>query len=57
MGVNQGVFVALLMDIRDELQRLNALLHCENFTQIPKTLNRIVVNTTKKKRAKKQGKP
>lgn len=29
---------AILMDIRDELKQLNALLNCRNFTQIPATL-------------------
>lgn len=32
---------AVLMDIRDELQKLNALLHCHNFTGIPTTLRSI----------------
>lgn len=32
---------ALLMDIRDELQKLNSLLHCSNFTGIPTTLRSI----------------
>lgn len=33
--------MALLMDIRDELQRLNTLLHCPNFMSIPHKLDRI----------------
>jgi len=37
----QAVEVAVLMDIRDELQRLNGLLHCVNFTGIPATLRSI----------------
>ncbi len=32
---------AVLMDIRDELQRLNTLLHCENFQAIPSVLREI----------------
>lgn len=32
---------ALLMDIRDELKSLNALLHCTNFTGIPWELTRM----------------
>lgn len=32
---------AVLMDIRDELRRLNALLHCPNFVSIPKKLDAI----------------
>lgn len=41
--------VAVLMDIRDELQTLNGLLGCPNFTGIPETLRRIRVNTTRKR--------
>lgn len=37
----EHVQVELLMDIRAELQRLNALLHCHNFTGIPTTLRSI----------------
>jgi len=33
--------VNLLMDIRDELKRLNALLNCPHFTGIPTTLRSI----------------
>ena len=40
-----GVKISVLMDIRDELQKLNALLHCSNFTQIPARLRRISRNT------------
>jgi hypothetical protein len=39
--------LALLMDIRDELQKLNALLHCGNFLSIPHKLERIARNTAK----------
>lgn len=42
--------VAVLMDIRDELKRLNALLHCHNCVAIPQKLDAIVKNTTKKRR-------
>lgn len=41
---------AILMDIRDELQKLNSLLSCSRFIGIPTTLNRIAKNTTKRKR-------
>lgn len=44
---------AILMDIRDELQRLNELLHCVNFTSIPSKLEQIKLNTTKPKARKK----
>lgn len=49
------VLHALLMDIRDELERLNALLHCGNFTSIPATLREIRVNTMKRKRTPRNG--
>jgi hypothetical protein len=39
--MRDGVTVAILMDIRDELQKLNNLLHCGNFTGIPQTLKRM----------------
>ena len=44
------IHAALLMDIRDELQQLNALLSCRNFTNIPATLRAIKTNTTKRRR-------
>jgi hypothetical protein len=37
----EHVTIAVLMDVRDELKRLNALLHCPNFTAIPDTLRGI----------------
>lgn len=39
--------LAVLMDIRDELQTLNRLLACPNFVGIPATLRRIDRNTAK----------
>ena len=45
--------LAVLMDLRDELKRLNAVLHCSNFLAIPHKLDAIRRNTTKKKRTKK----
>jgi hypothetical protein len=45
----EALNVAVLMDIRDELKKLNALLHCQNFTAIPHTLKTIARNTTKPK--------
>lgn len=38
--------VALLMDIRDELQRLNDLTQRHNMLEIPDLLRRIARNTT-----------
>lgn len=47
-----GAKLAVLMDIRDELKRMNAVLYCPNFTDIPRKLEAIRKNTTKP-RAKK----
>lgn len=44
---------AALFAIRDELRRLNTLLHCGNFTAIPSKLDRIGRNTAKPKRKAK----
>ena len=49
----QGVQIALLMDIRRQLYKLNNLLHCENFKMIPAKLDRIGRNTAKPKRKRK----
>ena len=52
-NINAGhVEIAVLMDIRDELKRLNELLHCRNFINIPVTLSKIERNTTKKRKPK-----
>lgn len=32
---------SVLQDIRDELQKLNTLLHCSNFTTLPATVRSI----------------
>lgn len=44
---------ALMMDIRDELQKLNALLHCHNFTAIPTILRGIRAKLPARKPAKR----
>ena len=44
--------IAVLMDIRRELQRLNGLLSCPNFTAIPRTLRTISRNTAKPRKRK-----
>jgi hypothetical protein len=41
--------MAVLMDIRDQLQALNRLFSCGNFLEIPHTLKRISHNTAKPK--------
>ncbi len=45
--------LAVLCVIRDELKKLNALLHCGNCIQIPQILRDIKRNTTKRKRKRK----
>jgi hypothetical protein len=45
-----SIKVAILMDIRDELQTLNRLLACKNFEAIPSILRGIRTNTTKRVR-------
>jgi len=47
----QQVPIAVLMDIRDELRRLNAFLDCTQFRAIPRELRKIRTNTTKKTRS------
>ncbi len=43
----ERVGIAVLMDIRDELQKLNRLLGCPNFLGMPQTLREIQKNTHK----------
>lgn len=50
----QQIQLALLMDIRRELQRLNCLLNCPRFTGIPSILTEIERNTGKRKRLTKK---
>jgi hypothetical protein len=45
--------IAVLMDIRDDLKKLNALLHCHNFVGIPQTLRTIAKQTKKRKYVRK----
>ena len=45
--------IAVLMDIRDELKRLNRLLWCPKFVSIPATLRRISRNTAKPMQTRK----
>lgn len=39
--------LAVMMDLRDELKRLNSLLYCPNFTGIPTVLRSIQRNTSR----------
>lgn len=50
----EEVQVALLMDIRLELTKLNRLLNCSNFTSFPRDLRRIAENTKKRKYRRKK---
>lgn len=50
---HQDAHLAVLMDLRDELQKLNRLLHCSNFIEIPRILRAIRRNITKPRRKKK----
>jgi len=48
----ERIEIAVLLDLRDELRKLNALLACPNFIVIPQKLARIARNTAKpRKRA------
>jgi hypothetical protein len=47
---NEQAQLAVLMDIRDELKRMNAVLNCGNFLRVPHTLTGIRANTTSIKR-------
>lgn len=49
----ERVGVAVMMDIRDELKQLNALLSCPNFVSIPRKLEAIRKNTTRPRGKKK----
>lgn len=45
--------LTVLMDIRDELKKLNAVLHCPNFLGIPHELRQIKERLPKRRRKKK----
>ena len=49
----ERVGIAVLMDIRRELRRLNAAIYCSNFQAIPRTLRTISRNTAKPRKRKK----
>lgn len=52
-GTWTEVQVALLMDIRSELRKLNSIIGCPNFIEIPKLLRAIRKNTAKRKYKKR----
>lgn len=45
--------IAVLMDIRDELKKLNRVFECPNFIALPRKLDAIAKNTKKPIRKKK----
>lgn len=49
---NDARMVAILQDIRAELQKLNGLLSCPNFTGIPRTLKKIDARLAKTRKLK-----
>lgn len=56
VSVNYSQILSVLMDVRDELKRLNNVIQCHNFIAVPSKLDAIVRNTRKRKRPK-VGKP
>lgn len=44
-----GSILAVLMDIRDELQKLNRVFNCGNFLSLPHVVQGIEKNTRKRK--------
>lgn len=57
IGTWEKVAIAALYDIRDELKRLNEVLYCRNFLDIPLKLDRIEKNTKKRRRKPVKRKP
>lgn len=48
-GSSDSWQLVALYQILNELRKLNQLLHCHNFTDVPHKLERIAKNTTKSK--------
>ena len=46
----EGAQLAVLLDLRDELKRLNAVFACYNFRRIPSKLEAIRKNTAKRRK-------
>jgi hypothetical protein len=42
---SEDAALSVLMDVRDELQTLNRLLHCPNFLGVPAVLRNVAMNT------------
>lgn len=49
----EGAHLAVLMDIRDELQELNRVFRCARFLDIPSKLDRIRANTEKPRKRRR----
>lgn len=49
----ERVNTAILLDIRDELRKLNSIANCHNTLAIPGFLRKIAKNTTKRKYARR----
>jgi len=49
-----AVKLAVLMDIRDELQKLNRVFNCGNFLNVPNVLREISRNTAKPRRKRRK---
>lgn len=50
----EQVNTAVLMDIRDELRKMNRVLTCPRFTAIPAKLDEIRRNTARRRRKNKK---
>lgn len=50
----EAVIVSVLMDLRDELKRLNSAIYCHNFQRIPTTLRGIQRNTAKRRKKRQK---
>jgi hypothetical protein len=53
-GSYDHAILAVLMDVRGELRKLNGLLACPNFAEVPWTLKAIKANTAKPRKAKRR---
>ena len=49
-GSYAGASLAVLMDVRDELRKLNAVFACPNFLAVPSVLRGVEKNTRKPRR-------
>ncbi len=48
----EAAMLTVLMDIRDELKRINSILNCTNFLEVPRILRTIRGNTGRIERKK-----